>query len=179
MMKIFDDLQNGLGLFNEYKGFSDIENSISAYEEKIPQDICTVPSCRESNHHLSRLCEKHMTQFISLETKPEKITALQATFAEVNAIGCAFEDEIYLARATRGGGDDDLSYSMFEDDLFATSANNSRGEAQQYDRGDPGQSSVDHTNHLGGILDGLLGQVRQEYEDEELDEASVNVANIT
>jgi hypothetical protein len=118
-----------------------------------------------------------MTQFITLETKPEKITALQATFAEVNAIGCAFEDEIYLARAARDGGDDDdLSHYILEDDLFA---NNSGDEAQQYDRGDPGQSSVDHTNHLGGILDGLLGQVRQEYEDEELDEASVNVANIT
>jgi hypothetical protein len=180
IMKIFDDLQNGLGLFNEYKGFSDIENSISAYEHNIPQDICTVPSCREYNHHLSRLCKKHMTQFITLETKPEKITALQATFAEVNAIGCAFEDEIYLARAARDGGDDDdLSHSILEDDLFATIANNSGDEAQQYDRGDPGQSSVDHTNHLGGILDGLLGQVRQEYEDEELDEASVNVANIT
>jgi hypothetical protein len=169
MMKIFDDLQVGLGLFNEYKGFSDIENSISAYEHNIPQDICTVPSCREYNHHLSRLCKKHMTQFITLETKPEKITALQATFAEVNAIGCAFEDEIYLARAARDGGDDDdLSHSfILEEDLFATIANNSGDEAQQYDRGDPGQSPVDHTNHLGEILDGLLGQVRQEYEDEE------------
>jgi hypothetical protein len=116
MMKIFDDLQVGLGLFNEYKGFSDIENSISAYEHNIPQDICTVPSCREYNHHLSRLCKKHMTQFITLETKPEKITALQATFAEVNAIGCAFEDEIYLARAARDGGDDDdLSHSIILD----------------------------------------------------------------
>jgi hypothetical protein len=110
-----------------------------------------------------------MTQFITLETKPEEITALQATFAEVNAIGCAFEDEIYLARAARDGGDDDdLSHSIIlEDDLFATSANNSGDEAQQYDRGDPGQSPVDHTNHLGEILYGLLGQVRQEYEDEE------------
>jgi hypothetical protein len=81
MMKIFDDLQ-GLGLFDDYKGTSDIENSIHAYEHTIPQDICTVPSCGEYNHHLSRLCEKHMTQFITLETKPEEITVLQAAFAE-------------------------------------------------------------------------------------------------
>jgi hypothetical protein len=182
MMKIFDDLQVGLGLFNEYKGFSDIEFSINAYEQKIPRDICTVPSCREYNHHLSRLCEKHMTQFIPLETKPEEITALQATLAEVNAVDRAFDDNVYLAGANRDGGDDDDLDYFFEDDLFATSANNSGDEAQRYDRGDPGQSSVDHTNHeFGERLVGLLGQARQEYEverttinDDELDDASLD-----
>jgi hypothetical protein len=69
--------------------------------------------------------------------------------------------------------------------LLSTSANNSGDEAQRYDRGDPGQSSVDHTNHkLGERLVGLLRQARQEYEvertrinDDEMDDSSLDVAN--
>ena len=193
MMKIFDDLQVGLGLFNEYKGFSDIEISMNAYEQNIPRDRCTVPSCREYNHHLSRLCEKHMTQFITLETKPEEITALQATLAEVDAVGRAYEVNVYLARATRDGGDDDDdqdhdNLSFFSDvDLFATSIdatsiNNSDDEAQYYKSGDPGQSSE---HEFGERIVGLLGQARQEFEverttindDDELDDATLDVAN--
>ena len=164
MMKIFDDLQ-GLGLFDDYKGTSDIENSIHAYEHTIPQDICTVPSCGEYNHHLSRLCEKHMTQFITLETKPEEITVLQAAVAEVGAVGDAFEDELYLARATGDGGYDD-DQDNFSFDLFATSLNHSGDEVRDLDNG----------NQFGETIVGLLVAVRQEY-DEELDEASVRVAD--
>ena len=157
MMKIFDDLQD-LGLFDDYKGTSDIENSIHAYEHTIPQDICTVPSCGEYNHHLSRLCEKHMTQFITLETKPEEITVLQAAFAEVGAVGDAFEDEVYLARVTGDGGDD-YDQDMFSFDLFATSINHSGDEVRDL-RDDNGNQ--DH--ELGERLVGLLVEARQEFE---------------
>jgi hypothetical protein len=132
-----------------------------------------------------------MTQFITLETKPEEITALQATFADVDAVGRAYDDNVYLARATRDGGDDDdqendnLSFSsdvdLYATSINATSINNSDDKAQYYKSGDPGQSS-DH--ELGERLVGLLGQARQEYEverttinDDELDDASLDVAN--
>jgi hypothetical protein len=102
-----------------------------------------------------------MTQFITLETKPEEITVLQAAFAEVGAVGDAFEDEVYLARATGDGGDDD-DQDNFSFDLFATSLNHSGDEVRDLDNG----------NQFGETIVGLLVAVRQEY-DEELDEASV------
>ena len=205
MMKIFDDLV-GLGLFDEYKCLSDIEHSITAYENYIPQETCTVPSCGEYNHPFSRLCENHMTQFITLETKPEEITPLQAAYAEVGAVGDAFENNVYLARATRDGGDDDDQNNdntfaedgaiggAFEDflarttgddfqdndnssfSLFAPGVNDGGGFN---DGGDGAQSDINELGEIRGIIVGLMVEVRQEFDvqQEDVDEASLNVAD--
>ena len=198
MMKIFDDLF-GLGQFDDYKCVSDIENSHTAYENNIPQETCTVPSCGEYNHPFSRLCENHMTQFITLETKPEEITPLQAAFAEVGAVGRAFENNVYLARATRDGGDDDDQNNdntfaedgaiggAFEDFLARTTGDDFQDNdnssfslfAPDNDGGDGAQSDKNELGEIRGIIVGLMVEVRQEFDvqQEDVDEASLNVAD--